>query len=266
MFEIMILLIGMFSGALGTLLGLGGGGFAIPLLVFILHMDIHQAISLSLISVVAKSIFSTALSFKKNFVNIPLGLLLTAPALIGSAIGGSLGLVSSELLLSILFSGAMIFSGFLVFIHRNNAHIYYNPDDFLSGSYKERNILIQYTPIKTRLAMLVSSIAGFFGGIIGIGGGGILVPIMRVVNGIPIKAAASTSTFIMGFSSMIPAFLYYQKGVLVPSHGVFIIVGMFFGAIIGNGLLSKIKEQSISKIFFIALMLTALSMIVKLFF
>jgi len=49
------LLVALFSGFLGGLLGLGGGVIMVPLLVFILKLPIHIAAGASIIAVVATS-------------------------------------------------------------------------------------------------------------------------------------------------------------------------------------------------------------------
>jgi hypothetical protein len=49
------LLVALFSGFLGALLGLGGGVIMVPLIVFILKLPIHIVAGASIIAVVATS-------------------------------------------------------------------------------------------------------------------------------------------------------------------------------------------------------------------
>lgn len=264
MLDIYILLVGILSGILGTLLGLGGGTFTIPILIFILKFDIHIAISLSLISIIAKSVLSSAINIKESYVNIPLGLMLTPSAIIGSTIGGRIGLVSSEMFLSLIFACTLLLTSGLVYLKRN-PNLFYTPNHYLSYQYYDENNLIEYTPKRLTLGVIICSLGGFLGGAAGLGGGGILVPVMKVINGIPMKAATATSIFIMGFASIPPTLLYYTKGILPPKYAIFIIMGSFIGAIIGNQLTKKIKDKYIAKIFSATLILIAISMFIKAF-
>lgn len=53
--EIILLLISIFAGFIGSLLGLGGGIIIVPVLTLYFHIDIHYAIAASLVSIVATS-------------------------------------------------------------------------------------------------------------------------------------------------------------------------------------------------------------------
>lgn len=55
----MLLLIGILIGLMLGLTGAGGSVFAVPLLIVIAGLDIHQAIGLSLLAVAASAIFGS---------------------------------------------------------------------------------------------------------------------------------------------------------------------------------------------------------------
>ena len=55
----MLLLIGIVIGLVLGLTGAGGSVFAVPLLMIIAGLDIHQAIGLSLLAVAASAIFGS---------------------------------------------------------------------------------------------------------------------------------------------------------------------------------------------------------------
>lgn len=264
MIDIIIMLVGIFSGILGTLLGLGGGTFTLPILIFILKFDIHTAISLSLVGIITKSILSTAINIKANYINLPLGLILTPTAIVGSTIGGRLGLNSSSRVLSLTFAITLLSAALLIYIYRKPKSVYYKEKKF-NGQYIDKNSVVKYTPVLLICGIITSTVGGFLGGIVGIGGGGILVPIMRIINRIPMKAAATTSLFIMGFSAIPPALLYYSKNVLNPRYAIFIIIGSFIGAILGNVIIKKLNDKFISKMFSMVLLIIACSMIFNAF-
>lgn len=263
--EIYIFFVGIFTGLMGTLLGLGGGIFNVPILMFILKMNAHEAIALSLIGIVAKSIFTTSINFKSNFANFPLGLTLIPAAVIGSTIGGRIGLTSSEFVLTIIFALSLLVASVMVFLKRKEMPIEYREGHILNGISMEQGGSTCYTPINIMYGAIISLFAGFFGAMIGVGGGSVLVPVMKVINRIPMKAATSTSVFIMGFSSMLPSFLYYQKGILVPEQALFIIIGSCIGAGIGAKLLYIVNDKHIAKVFSVVLVFIAIIMIYKAF-
>ena len=54
-FTLLVLLISVGAGILGSLLGLGGGIIVIPALTLLFKIDIHYAIGASIVSVIATS-------------------------------------------------------------------------------------------------------------------------------------------------------------------------------------------------------------------
>lgn len=261
MLSISLLLVGVFSGTLGTILGLGGGIFTLPILTLLLKLDFHTAISMSLAGIIAKSILSTAINIKNQLINVPLGLLLTPTAVIGSTIGGRLGLVSSDELLGISFSLVLVSMAILVYTRRHSNNIYYNPNGILNGTYKDQKAIVNYTPVRITWGIVICTIGGFLGGALGIGGGGLLVTAMKVINKIPIKIATATSLFVMGISSFPPTLIYFSRGILNPRNTIFMIVGAFTGTILGNLISKMLKDKNISKIFAVVLVINACLMI-----
>ena len=58
----------------------------------------------------------------------------------------------------------------------------------------------------------VSFVAGDLSGLLGIGGGVFKVPALHLFCGVPMKAAAATSNFMIGVTAAASAFLYYGRG------------------------------------------------------
>ncbi|MCL5052192.1 MAG: TSUP family transporter, partial [Gammaproteobacteria bacterium] len=54
-FVVLLALISILAGVLGSLVGLGGGVIVVPVLTLLFHVDIRLAIGASIISVIATS-------------------------------------------------------------------------------------------------------------------------------------------------------------------------------------------------------------------
>ncbi|HTL48381.1 MAG TPA: sulfite exporter TauE/SafE family protein [Verrucomicrobiae bacterium] len=97
-------LIGAFGGICSGLFGVGGGLIFVPLLVFLLHFDVHLAIGTSL-AVILPTAFSGLTRFAASgHVNWKAALMVAAFAIIGAWIGAGLSLKLSSLLLRRLFA------------------------------------------------------------------------------------------------------------------------------------------------------------------
>ena len=62
------------------------------------------------------------------------------------------------------------------------------------------------------MALGVSSLAGILSGLLGVGGGILKVPVLVTSCGIPMKAAAATSNFMIGVTAVASAFVFYGRG------------------------------------------------------
>lgn len=90
-----ILLISVFAGVVGSLLGLGGGIIVTPALTLIFGIDIQYAIGASIISVIATSSGSAIAYIKDGITNLRVGMFLeiatTIGAITGAFVSGLLG-------------------------------------------------------------------------------------------------------------------------------------------------------------------------------
>src|SRR5437588_3475610 len=79
--------VGVASGALGALLGLGGGVFLVPFLNLVLGFPFGAAAAISLTTVIATSSSVSAGRAGKQLINIKLGMLLEVATAAGSLLG-----------------------------------------------------------------------------------------------------------------------------------------------------------------------------------
>jgi len=104
--------VGLAGGLLGSMLGLGGGVFFVPLLTLILNLPIHIAIGISLVAVIANSITASSAHIKAGLTNIRLGMLLLTATTIGAVAGGFIAAALASPILTGLFGVALIGIGY----------------------------------------------------------------------------------------------------------------------------------------------------------
>ena len=66
--------------------------------------------------------------------------------------------------------------------------------------------------------------------LLGIGGGVIKVPVLNAWCGIPVRAAAATSAFMIGVTATAGAVIYYGTGQLVPALAAAAVLGVQLGS------------------------------------
>src|SRR5436305_15101720 len=94
-FTAITLAISLVAGALGSLLGLGGGIIVVPALTLLLHLNIRYAIGASIVSVIATSSGAAAAYVRERMTNLRLAMVLeiatTTGAITGAYVAGRIG-------------------------------------------------------------------------------------------------------------------------------------------------------------------------------
>jgi len=105
--------------------------------------------------------------------------------------------------------------------------------------------------------------AGFFGAMVGLGGGVIMVPVLHLIFDLPIKTAVATSLCAVCATSIGGAARYLNKGMVDFRLGLFLETTTIVGAIAGGVLAIAIKPQLVSIAFAAVLLYTSANMIIK---
>ena len=93
--------------------------------------------------------------------------------------------------------------------------------------------------------MLGFVIVGLLAGIFGLGAGWANVAILNLVMGAPVKVAVATSSFALSITDSTAAWIYMNKGAVLPMLTVPSMIGIMLGAKIGSKLLPKVKPSVI---------------------
>lgn len=83
-----IILAGTVTGAIGAILGIGGGVFLIPLLVLGVGVPMHYAVATSIVAIIATSSAVASTNIERGTANIRLGMTLEVATSLGAIAGG----------------------------------------------------------------------------------------------------------------------------------------------------------------------------------
>jgi uncharacterized membrane protein YfcA len=109
----------------------------------------------------------------------------------------------------------------------------------------------------------MSGFAGALSGMLGVGGGVIQVPVMNVLMRVPMKAAAGTSSFMVGVTSVATASVYYSRGKIDPTIVVPAMIGIFVGSQAGSRLTRRVPAQRLTLLFVLILVYLGGSMLIR---
>ncbi len=134
--------------------------------------------------------------------------------------------------------------------------------DRLSAEYEDPALhrRVAYRLHRLWAGLSVSFIAGVMSGLLGIGGGVFKVPALNVLCGVPIKAAAATSTFMIGVTAAASAFLYFGRGEVDPSYTSPVVIGVVAGSWVGAFLNRFVGGMAVKRVFAVLLIGVGLEM------
>ncbi|RIK44130.1 MAG: sulfite exporter TauE/SafE family protein [Chloroflexi bacterium] len=256
------------AGTLGTMLGLGGGVFLVPILTLAFGIDLKVAVAASAIAIVANSCAGSGVYLIRRFTNLRLALLMLVSSTLGALVGGLLAVSLPEPVLKGTFALVLLSVAYAMArrkpLRQQSVDDTQQPDPLaISGHYYDPALdrFVRYTPRRLRIAIPTSTTAGLASGMFGIGGGPIIVPLMNILMGVPLKAAAGTSAFMVGLTASASAMVYYTRGYVDPRVTMAAVFGIVGGAHLGTRVASRIRPAMLGHIFVIVLVVLAISMV-----
>ena len=241
--EILAGIITLIFTALLTIAGVGTAFILIPVFIA-MGIDIHTSMATALLLNSIAMIFASYRFIKKKLilwkVAIPILIIATALSPLGAYV--SQGLNRDFLLW--LFVGFLLFAAGMMLFYQSKQR------EEESSRWKQ-----------ITLGLSVGAFAGFFGGLLGVGGGNFIVPVL-VWLGFNPKYASATTSFIVIFSSFSGFLGHATVGSINLSLLVFTAIGSAGGALIGSWLMTdKLKRKQVKLIIGLVLLGIAAKMI-----
>ena len=232
---------GVLAGALGIMLGLGGGIFLVPLLSLALGFSLRSAAAISLMTVIATSSAVASARAGQHLMNLRFGMLLEVATAAGSLLGGITAQFVSETTLQRTFGVVAVLVAIVMLTRINRRNVITDPDidpGRFGGRFYDADSgkTVTYRIRRMPLAIGASFVAGNLSSLLGIGGGVIKVPVLNAWCGMPMRAAAATSAMMIGVTATGGAIIYYGHGDLQPLAAAPAILGVQVGSWIGTRL------------------------------
>jgi len=243
--------IGLTAGILGGLLGIGGGVFIVPALVFFLAFEQHRAHGTSLAVVIALSSVGAITYFAHGNVD----LLFAA----GIAVGGMVGAIVGGGIVQHIKSSALR-RMFCVFLVATGAKMIYDGCAIKHAAVLHAAVF-SGTPIL--LAVGAGVLTGVLSALLGVGGGIIMVPVLTVLLHFPQPAAQGTSLAAMLPIAFTGVLKHGKLGNVDRRVAFWIGLGAAIGALAGSQLANVLHPCALKLTFGIFLVIMAALMAAK---
>ncbi len=228
-----------------AMLGLGGGMVYVPILKWAGFSMKEVAIPLGLLLNGLNTLLALIPFSRKKLVDWKGGLAMAVAALIFSPLGAYTSQFVPEKPLMLLFALAV-----LVAAART-----------LWSSNKQEPEEVMPLMKRSLIGVGVGAFAGFAGGLLGIGGGFIIAPILMWM-GYKTKEAAATTAFVVTFSSFSGYLGHAAEGQMNWTLTIVVVVSVIIASQLGAMFMSgKAKPRMVKQVYGIVLLLIAVKLI-----
>jgi uncharacterized membrane protein YfcA len=240
-----------------SMLGKGGGEFFVP--IFLAYgISYQQAASASLFILMVSGLIMMLVYHKKALIDWYTGTIMILSVASGSFLGGFISAKISVVLLKIIFSTLLLLSAFFISRKKRNLNIKFGP-------VLKRKCCDHEYDIPLIIVIPTVFIIGFIAGMVGISGGGLIVPLLIIIGNMPMRLAFATNSMMVLFSATTG---FIGRGLSVGIDWKFNITMATFaalGSLIGSHFSTKVKTENLKKIFVYVILFAAVWMIIKIF-
>ncbi|HWS61773.1 MAG TPA: sulfite exporter TauE/SafE family protein [Steroidobacteraceae bacterium] len=268
-----LFLVSIGASALGGALGMASGIFIVPVLTLFGGLDIHAAVTASIVSVIACSCGSAAPFLRSGLTNIRIAIVLEVATTLGALTGVGLAGILSVSFLYFLFAAVLLVSASQMMTRRHEIlgeTEETNLRDWatvlrLHSSYTDhvlgRDVFYRVRRVPLGLALMYG--AGLISALLGIGSGVLKIPAMDTALRLPIKVSSATSNFMIGATAAASGVAYFARGDIDPAIAGPAALGSVLGAVLGARLLMAVSADKLRLFFVVVLVALAVQMLLS---
>jgi uncharacterized membrane protein YfcA len=237
------LLVGLIAGFLGGLVGIGGGVIIVPLMTDILKFRQQEAHGTSLVAVVFTGVAGSVVYYLNGSVDVTAAAILSGMALCTVRFGAQYCCFLPEVRLKRYFGLFLLVIALLLVLKPILPH-----DMEGSSSVWIRWIILVF----------LGALTGFLSGMMGVGGGSFMVPMMVIFAGIAQQTAQGISLLAMIPASTVGVWTHWKMGNILLRHLTGLVVGVLAGVAVGGSFAHLMPERELSLLFTALLIYTTL--------
>ncbi|MGD9833483.1 MAG: sulfite exporter TauE/SafE family protein [Piscinibacter sp.] len=251
--------------------GIGGGTLFVPIVggFFPFHLDFVRGAGLlvALASALAAAPMLLRGGLASLRLALPLALLASASSIGGALLGLALPVSVVQTALGLIVLGIV---ALMAVSKKSEFPVVAAPDRlstalalhgvFVDGATRRR---VDWQVHRSGIGLVVFLGIGVLAGMFGIGAGWANVPALNLLMGAPLKVSAGTSGLVLSLVDSSAAWVYVNKGAVLPMIAVPSVIGMMLGAKIGARLLDVLKGSVIRRMVIGVLLFAGLRALLK---
>jgi uncharacterized membrane protein YfcA len=261
-------------GILAVMAGVGGGVLYVPLVsgFFPFHIDFVRGVGLMV--ALAGALAAGPGLLRRNLANLrlalPVALIASACSILGALLGLYLSSLNPNIIQTCLGVTIVGIAMLLLFSKNTEKPVIKKQDAIglalgLGGAYWDDGAResVEWKTHHTLPGLALFILVGLLAGMFGLGAGWANVPVLNLLMGVPLKVSVATSKFLLSITDTSAAWIYMNRGCVIPLIAVPSIVGLMLGSLIGVKILAVAKPKYIRYMVIVVLFFAGLKAIDK---
>jgi uncharacterized membrane protein YfcA len=246
---LILLIVTFIMGVVAVLAGVGGGVLFVPIIsgFFPFHLDFVRGAGL-LVALCGALAAGPGL-LKANLASLRLALPVALIASTCAIAGAMIGLALPTNIVQICLGATILGICVLMLTAKKSVVPEVPQADKLSsmlhiyGVYQEASTgeIIDWKVHRTPMGLALFVLIGIMAGMFGLGAGWANVPVLNLLMGAPLKISVATSKFLLSITDTSAAWIYLNKGCVIPMMVVPSLVGIMLGSFVGVHVLKIVK-------------------------
>jgi uncharacterized membrane protein YfcA len=250
---LILLVVTFVMGIIAVLGGVGGGVLYVPIIsgFFPFHLDFVRGTGLlvALSGALAAGPGLLKMNMASLRLAIPVALIASTMAIVGAMVGLALPTNIVQILLGATILGIVV----IMFTAKKSEYPEVPQADPLSSALRICGIYhetssgqdIDWCVHRTPIGLATFIIIGFMAGMFGLGAGWANVPVLNLMMGAPLKISVATSKFLLSITDTSAAWIYMNKGCVIPMMVIPSLIGIMLGSFVGVRVLKVAKPTFI---------------------
>jgi uncharacterized membrane protein YfcA len=257
-------------GIVAVLAGVGGGVLFVPIVgsLFPFHVDFVRGAGL--LFALAGTLSAGPPLLRSGMASLrlvmPLALVGSIASFAGAVVGLSLGSEVVNISLGVLIIAIAV----LIWRSRGADAPSVEADTLgqmlrLHGEFRDpaAGMTIDWRTRRTLLGLAAFAGIGFIGGMFGLGAGFANVPALNLLMSAPLKVAVGSSGLLISIVNSSAAWVYIERGAVLPLVAVPAILGVMLGSRIGAGLLGTTPAAVVRQLVIVVMLVAGLRALAK---
>lgn len=259
--------IGIAVGVIMGLTGAGGGMLAVPALVYSQGWSMQQAMPVALLAVSLGALIGAIDGLRRKQVRYKAATLMAVAGAPMTSLGIFVAKSMSQRWLMLAFSAVLLIVVvrliFQVRVQSGGEPQVAERQDALACVNRQTG-KFDWTVKTASVISLIGACAGFFTGLLGVGGGFIIVPLLRHFTNLSMQSAAATSLMVIALVGSVAVASAILHGAEIPLlfSSVFALASVA-GVLLGRRIANLLPSATVQMIFAGMLICVAISFLVK---